>query len=203
MLGQNSIDFDFKILIVRVLYLLFWYETGYYYKLKVEKYDLCSNTIYFSCCLIFQFILLGITRGNSVSIVYNANYPFHPIITFLFAANGIAFWLRVSKILTPILNNNKAILYLGNHTFSVMMHHGFFLKIYNGLFFLLYKYTNYCINFDPEKYRSSIWYMYVPYGKQAFTNINVLVGVLCPCICVFFYEKYIKKKLQFKLLKGE
>ena len=47
LLAQSAITFDFKILLTRVLYLMFWYETGYYYKLKLEQYDKKSNAIYF------------------------------------------------------------------------------------------------------------------------------------------------------------
>jgi len=196
LLSQCELNFDFKILLIRVFYLLFWYEAGYYYKVKLEAYDIKKNTIYFTCCLMIQFLLLIITKGASSSGVYSASYPFNPIITILFAANGIAFWLRVSRILTPVLEKSKAILFLANHTFSVMMHHGFFLKIYNGLFFLLYKYTTFCSNFNPEKFRSSVWWMYWPFGKQVFTNIDVIVGVVGPCLMIYLYEKYIKPKLK-------
>jgi len=196
LLGKSSVIFDFKILLVRVLYLLFWYEAGYYYKVKLEAHDTKNNTTYFTCCLILQFALLTITQGTSNSGVYNANYPFNPAITLLFAANGIAFWLRVSRILTPVLEKSKAVLFLANHTFSVMMHHGFFLKIYNGLFFLLYKYTAFCSNFNPEKFRSSVWWMYWPFGKQVFTNIDVIIGVVGPCLMIYLYEKYLKPKLK-------
>ena len=193
--AKNPTSFDFKILLIRVLYLSFWYEVGYYYRVKLERYDKYSNLKYFSCILILQSILLLITKGESISIVYSATFPFNPVITMIYAFNGIAFWLRISKLLIPIMGKSETMLYLANHTFSVMMHHGFFLKIYNGLFFILYKYTTHCANFDSVKYRGSIWWMYLPYGKQVFTNIDAVIGIVCPCVCVVLYERYVRNRI--------
>lgn len=188
-IAQNDMIFDFKILLSRILYLSFWYEVGYYYKSFLEKYDTFSNVKYIIVCLIVQYILLFMHSGGSMSIVYAGIYPYGVFTTILYAANGIAFWLRISKILEPYLKENKYILYIGNHTFDIMMHHAFFIKLYNGLFWFISLNFHIFNNFDIEKYRTEIWYIFLPYNSNAFSFIDVLVGVIFPLICVYFYEK--------------
>lgn len=189
-LAQSDMIFDFKILLSRVLYLSFWYEVGYYYRNFLERYDKYSNKKYLCICLVLQLILLFTHKGESISIIYSAVYPFGALTTILYAANGIAFWLRISKILEPFLKTNKLVLYIGNHTFEIMMHHAFFIKIYNGLLGFLSLNFHIFNDFNLEKYRSEIWYIFLPYGKSLFSSIDVFIGIFFPIAFIYIYEKY-------------
>ena len=124
LLGKSNLIFDFKILLVRVLYSSLWFELGYFYNVYLERYDTISNHKYFIIILSVQALLLCITHGKNESIVYAGIFPFSVLTTILFAFNGIAFWLRISRLLTPILKESSGFMYLANHTFSVMMHQG-------------------------------------------------------------------------------
>ena len=188
LLGKSDIVFDFKVLLVRVLYSSLWFELGIFYNMCLEKYDTISNHRYFIILLSIQALLLCITHGKNESIVYAGIFPFSVFTTLLFAFNGIAFWLRISRLLTPILKESNSFMYLANHTFSVMMHQGFFIKMFNGVFYIIFLHSTRFQDFDPIKFQNEIWYIYLPHRLAIFNNLDVIVGIVMPLVLVYFLE---------------
>ncbi|WGE50680.1 acyltransferase [Actinobacillus equuli subsp. haemolyticus] len=169
-LGQSNQNFELKIQCSRVLYLSFWYAMGLYYKIFLEKYDVLSNKFYFSIILFLQFITLVSIKGSHATIVYAAKFNVSVFLTILLAFLGIAFWLRVSRILTPYLNNSKLVNYIADNTFDIMMHHALVLKLFIGLIFVLTSSLgiDFYQNFSLSLYKGGAWYSPLPWGKYFF-----------------------------------
>lgn len=120
----------FEITVTRVGYMLFWFEAGGFYRRYVEKLDTCNNLLYFSVVLTIQSILMLICREKGiVAGIWNSEFTNGPFLTLLAAGTGIAFYLRLSRMLVPSFQNSNLVTYISTHTFSIMMHQmfGFFL----------------------------------------------------------------------------
>ncbi len=99
----------------RTLFFLPFFHFGYLYRIKLEVKDKLDSLIYFGIIFVVQFALM---KGYG-KITFNAimnNYPSKIILPYLTSITGIMFWLRVSKLLTPVLAKSKYIRYLGENT---------------------------------------------------------------------------------------
>lgn len=193
---------DLAVLLTRDTYLLFWYFIGYFYKTTMEKKDTMSNSSYFSLVFIFQLILLycALITGNEPNNgVYMSIFTQSPLLTMCCAANGIALWLRIAKVLTPVLSQSRKILYLANHTFSVMMHHLFFAFATTFVIFKLSVLFDLKINFDTNIFMSNIFYRYIPFGHDGFRIIYVFIGIVGPLMCCYIFDRL--KSIYFQITK--
>lgn len=182
LLGMLGIELSFSLkrewlLLTRFLYFLPFFGLGLLYKDKLENKDTSSNMLYFSIILIIKFIIIYFS-GKAISyspanMVYFENFYLPYINGFL----GIAFWLRVSKILIPLLKNNKLVNIISKNTFAIMMHHmlGFFLLNCFWLFLSLnFKFIN---GFNVESFSSQMYYMYLPKKLNQFKILYVISGI--------------------------
>ena len=109
---------------------LFFYQLGYMYKVYLEKWDdKVVNIAYFVFLLLIRGILHYTIGWCSIAWYNLSDINDNFFIIALSAGIGILFWLRIAKILTPLIKENSYIIYLGKHTFSVMMHHLFVLFV--------------------------------------------------------------------------
>ncbi len=98
--------------IVRVAYLLFWYELGYLYR----KFFGCTKEFPWSCILfsfILQFVLVFLCGSHStIASVFDSRYNNNAILTILLALNGACFYIGLSRVLTPILGGIPVVKYI-------------------------------------------------------------------------------------------
>ena len=147
------------------------------YKVLLEKYDTISNTIYFCILFFISFVLIFIFGGVKTYVPsWCANFDnfYRPFIVGLL---GILFWLRISRILVPILKNNKIVNYISKNTFSIMTHHlmGFF--ILNTIWYFLSKIIKSIDSFNVDRFKSTIEFMYLPKSLVQFEILYVIFGI--------------------------
>ena len=181
---HKEILFLFKIQICRVLYLSFYYELGHFYRKLLEEKDNLDTNKYIFICLLLQCILLFINKGNEVSIIYNMKLPLSYLSTLLFAMNGIAFWLRISRCIMKLWKENFLLKRISNYSIDIMMHHAFILKLINGIFWIMSVKLGLFSEFSSLEYKSNIWYMYLPYGKIQFTYFYAFIGIIGTLIII-------------------
>ena len=117
-----------------------------------------------------------------------------PLVTSL---TGICFWLSISDIMIPILENNPIINYISSNTFTIMMHHILFFNIYNLILAVLTQFLIIYIPFDIMAFQSTAWYRFEPVSACRF--IYLIFGVGGPLICKFYVENStIYKKIYYK-----
>jgi len=156
------------------------FQMGRIYREKLERLDIVPTIIYIPLVIVMNLVLVKTHGGLAYSTVWVtgfANTVFTPFIT---AITGIAFWLRVSRIiadrLTSLSDENifkRFTEYFGSHTLDVCMHQ---LIVFMGI-------KQICLmlgmqGFDTEKYISDVYYTYAPEGMEAFKLIYVIAGVL-------------------------
>lgn len=116
-------------------------------------------------------------------------------LPFIVATVGIAFWLRISKIIEPLIKNKKLVKVISDNAFPIMVHQflGFF--IIKVVFAIISKFYVLSPIFNFKAFKSNIWYYYYPNNVQQWGLIYVIAGILFP-ICIAQIQKYIFKKIK-------
>lgn len=188
-IAKSDWESSWKIAITRTMYMLFWYYCGLFYKKYLEKYDNQMNPFASLTLNIAAACFLVTIFGNEVSIVYTSKFLGYPIVMILRSALGILFWLRISKMLTDCLKDCRPFIYIGNHTFSLMMHQGLAGIVLNGLIALSSRVICGENVLDMEKYKTAIWYGYAPSDIPQFRNFYVLFIPILILLFVKLFEK--------------
>ena len=188
-----GLAFDYKMLIVRTMFFMQFYHIGYFYKEKLEKCDNCNSLVYFSIIFIIQLIMITISKGNLYLDTAHNIYSSIVFLPLIVSLTGIFFWLRISKILEPILSGNKILKYIGNNTWTIMCHHQFALFLFN---FFLFKISDILklSSFSIERFKNDTWYTYSNGFSQTFMVSSIIIIAL-PLITKYIYDKYVKKQM--------
>ena len=166
----------------RVMYMLPCYQMGRLYRTRLEKKDTLPDGLYFGALLLIQLAVARFCLGTAVSVVWCNGFINGPVIPFLTAATGIAFWLRVSARLVPVLGESRLWRYLGRNTFAVMMHQLTAILVLKGVFAAANAFLGWCEDFDWEAFRADVYYVYLPGGFPQFRMVYVIAGIVLPLV---------------------
>lgn len=174
---------EWRILLCRSGYLLFYYLLGYYYKKYFEFFDEKINDIYSLIFNIGLSLLVIRAFGDNTLICYDMSFYGDCVLPYFMirAILGILFWVRISKIITPRLRDNKVMYYYSTHTFSLMMHQGIAGILINRIVIFLLNKENYL-----DEFRTNIWFNAFNKIQRAWMPILVSIVIL---VLVYLYEK--------------
>lgn len=169
----------FWLTLVRLLFLLPFYEAGILYRRELEAKDKLKSPVYFGIILLAAMAL--VLRGRPViyAVSHCRDFPGY-LSPYLSAFLGIAFWLRVSRILTPAVRDNSFIRYMGRNTYPIMMHHMMVLFGIRTVFALFAKYAGIFTGFDFEAYKTDFYYCYFPRGMVQLRVFYLLAALFLP-----------------------
>lgn len=183
----------------RILFLYPCFQMGQFYKKKLESRDTLGNAAYFAIVLGIQVLLHLCCNGLAYSSVWCTGFANGPVIPYVTAVSGIAFWLRVAKILSPLAGEGAAkiqsggerqkgteagafLLHLGRNTYAVMMHHVMAFMLVKMVLAGLAAHTGYLADFDFERFYWDIDYYYLIKGAEAFRMVYLAAGVAFPLL---------------------
>lgn len=161
----------------RLLFMFPGFQLGRLYKEKLEKMDTLSNTAYFILVMGIQILVTIFCGGLAFSAVWCTSFANGPIIPYVTIATGIAFWLRISKIIAQLPGIASKMVYIGRNTFSIMMHHTLGFMLVKGIFYLLHCYTPFCAEFDTTAFVSEINFIYLAGGSEASKWLYLAAGI--------------------------
>lgn len=164
----------------RILFLYPCFQMGQFYYQKLEKHDTLGNLPYFAIVIGVQVILQLTCNGLAYSSVWCTGFANGPVIPYVTAVSGIAFWLRIAKVLTPVLEKSRAVTYLGRNTYAVMMHHIMAFMLVKMVIAGVAANTGFCPDFDFEQFRTNIDYIYAVGGAEAFKMVYLAAGLILP-----------------------
>lgn len=167
----------------RILFLYPCFQMGQFYRRKLEKYDTLGNLPYFAVVIGVQVLLNVCCNGLAFSSVWCTAFANGPIIPYMTVVSGIAFWLRVSKVLAPVLGQNKGVVCLGRNTYAVMMHHIMVFMLIKMVLAGIAAGTGYLADFDFERFYMDIDYCYLVKGTEAFKMVYLAAGIMLPLLC--------------------
>lgn len=196
----------------RILLLYPCFQMGQFYKKKLERRDTLGNLPYFAIVIGVQVLLHLCCNGLAYSSVWCTGFANGPLIPYVTAVSGTAFWLRVAKMLVPICgggaqsdisalrsdaqNGSKAVragaerqnpagsflLYLGRNTYAVMMHHVMAFMLVKMVLAGIASHTGYLTDFDFVRFFADIDYYYLVKGSEAFQMVYLAAGVGLPLL---------------------
>lgn len=195
---NNGNNYGIWYLVTRICFLMPFYALGQIYK-EIERHDNVNNIVYFSIIIVIQAII----KQKCGNLVYNLNtlYFRHIYIVYVISSmTGILFWLRISTIIKKYIGNNNIINYIGNNTYSVMMHHVFSFFIINSFIGTLHKTIGIFNSFNTKAYKTTIWYEYNR-NNAALSLIYVICGVSFPLILRYVLIDKYKLLSKIKVIK--
>lgn len=166
----------------RILFLYPCFQMGQFYRRKLEKYDTLGNLPYFAIVIGAQVLLNVCCNGLAFSSVWCTAFANGPIIPYVTVVSGIAFWLRVSKVLVPVLGQNKGVVCLGRNTYAVMMHHIMVFMLIKMVLAGIAAGTGYLADFDFERFYIDIDYCYLVKGTETFKMVYLAAGIMLPLL---------------------
>lgn len=176
----------------RILFLYPCFQMGQFYKKKLEAKDTLANLPYFAIVTGVQVVLSLCCNGLAYSSVWCTGFANGPVIPYVTVVSGVAFWLRVAKILAPLFGKSGGgteaprnpaggfLLYLGRNTYAVMMHHIMAFMLVKMILAGIAAHTGYLADFDFVEFHGNIDYYYVVKGEEAFKMVYLAAGVALP-----------------------
>lgn len=200
--SEGNYSPGWQLVLDRVLYFLPFYGLGTLYKNKLEKKDKLNNASYFTIIFLFQLIVITVNNGLiSYTPSWCNDFTNNLISPFIIAVLGIAFWLRIAKIIEPIIKNSKTINLIADNTYAIMMHQfiGFFCV--KTLYALLSRFIPLFKDFNWNLYKTDIWYFYLPKNLSQWRIIYLIAGIFIPIIISVIIRKIFELINKIKILK--
>lgn len=190
----------------RILFLYPCFQMGQFYKKRLEARDKLGDLPYFAIVIGVQVILHLCCNGLAYSSVWCTGFANGPLIPYVTVVSGIAFWLRVARILTPLCEGGQSsisavqsdaerrsgqavqnpaggfLLYLGRSTYAVMMHHVMAFMLVKMVLAGIARHTGYLADFDFARFYADIDYFYLVKGSEAFQMVYLAAGVGLPLL---------------------
>lgn len=173
----------------RILFLYPCFQMGQFYKKNLEKQDTASHLPYFTAVLSVQVVLHILCNGLAFSSVWCTGFANGPLIPYVTIVTGIAFWLRIARILSSLAGTGKAVRWFGQHTYTVMMHHVMIFMLIKMLLAGIAAGTGLLGDFDLEQFYTNIDYVYLVNGAEHFKMVYLAAGVGVPLGLRYLVER--------------
>lgn len=166
----------------RILFLYPCFQMGQFYKEKLEARDTLGNLPYFVIVIGVQVLLHLCCNGLAYSSVWCTGFANGPVIPYVTVVSGVAFWLRVARIISPLCGREPGgfLLYLSRNTYAVMMHHVMAFMLVKIVLAGIAAHTGYLADFDFTRFYADIDYYYLVKGSEAFHVVYLAAGVAFP-----------------------
>lgn len=183
--GNNQ---GFMRLLTRVMFFLPCFQFGRFYLTHLEKKDTLNSIAYFAILFAVQLLILTFSKEIDYIPTKMSGFRNGVIIPYVTSVTGIAFWLRISKLLTPVVKNWSFVRLIGDNTYSIMLHQMMGYLSVKWLFYLLSCITPWFPDFNADSMRTSIWYYYLPNGLQQYGMLYLAGGIFLPIAFKKIYD---------------
>jgi len=164
----------------RILFMLPIYELGSFYRTYLEEKEKnLRNLIVIPVILAVQILLYLRSDGAmNFSAVWCTGFAGSPILPYLTTMTGTYLCLRISRILAKF-RIGKVIETVGEHSFSIMMHHVTVFFVINLIAILVVR-KDAEFSFDYSRFLEDINYVYLPWGLGIWKILYALCGIVIP-----------------------
>ena len=181
--------------LLRTLILLPGYAGGQLYRRCLEKHDHLPTLPYLAIILILR-ALLCVRYENLAYIISSCTYfVCGPFGVYSGALLCISFFLRIARLIAPLMEKSRLALYASRHTFDIMMHHfmGFFAL--NSFFLVLNALGVSAADFSVRSFRTVYNYNYSPYDRSEWNVLYLLAGLLLP-LAIAWVKSWMKDRIK-------
>ncbi len=185
------------LIIPRSAYFFAFYALGVYYRRVLEKYDRLPGLAYFGIIALIQLGMLFFFHRLPIYVIsWCDSFPEGPLLPFVTGTVGIAFWLRIAKILEPGIGKSRTMNAIADHSYSIMLHQFMGFMAVKTFYALLVKFTGHFADFDMAAYKSDIWYYYTPERLPYYSLIFYLAAGIALPVAMALIGKFIYKKIK-------
>ena len=173
---------EWRLPIIRMLYFVPFYGLGIFYKAVLEKYDKKIPGIYY-----FAFIFAA---KLEIALIYKKmpaytpswcnDFTEGPAMPIIIGILGIAFWLRIATIAEPVMGKNKNVNLIADNTYSIMMNQFLGFMLVKTVYAVFNKFTLWFADFDWIKYKTDIWWYYMPFNIEHTLILYTIAGIVLP-----------------------
>ncbi|MBR5419930.1 MAG: acyltransferase [Lachnospiraceae bacterium] len=164
---------------------LTYYAAGVYYRRVLERFDRLPNIPYFLIIMGIQMVMFFIFHRLPFYIPSKFDsFPEGPVIPYIVGFLGIAFWLRIARILEPGLGKDPWINTIADESYAIMLHQFLGFMGVKTVYALIAKFTSHFADFDFALYKSDIWYYYTPPRLPYYSMIFYLIAGLALPIAI-------------------
>lgn len=179
----------------RLLFMFPGLQMGKLYREKLEWHDRLEDGPYFLLVMGVQMLITIFCGGLAFSAVWVTSFANGPVIPYLTVITGIAFWLRIAKIISTIPYLSRKLVYIGRHTYAVMMHHMACFMLVKGFFYLMSLWTSFCEGYDTEMFFHEINFVYLIGGSEASKWIYLLAGIGIPLGVIRIHQMLVRRNV--------
>ena len=176
--------------VLRPLILLPGYALGALYRSRLEAVDNRLPTVPLLLTVAVLRALPCVRYENLAYLLSSCTYFLCDAFgVYAGAALAIAFWLRIARLLAPLMRKSRLAMAISRNTFAVMMHHymGFFAL--NCVFLALNMLGVGAADFSVRSFRTGVSYNYAPGGRPEWDVLYLLCGLLVPLAIAWIVEK--------------
>ena len=153
-----------EVVYLRSVYFLVFLQLGSLYRKYLEKKDVSPWWIYFLILFAIQFVIILYTENSPLYYSYVKMQFFgkRGLVALITAIIGIAFWLRVSRIISWIPKRSRFVMFMGDSTKYIMAFHlfGFFLlNCYFNTIYMIPEMEPYLGDFNQDLFMKETYYV--------------------------------------------
>jgi len=183
--------------LLRTLILLPGYAGGQLYRRCLERRDTLPTAPYLIAIVILRALLCVRYENLAYLLSKGTFFVCDPFGVYFGACLAIAFFLRIARLIAPLMERSRLALYASRHTFDIMMHHfmGFFAL--NSIFLVINALGIGAADFSVKSFRTVYDYNYAPYGRSEWNILYLLSGIffsLAVAWCTDQIKHLFKKK---------
>ena len=167
-------------LLTRTMLFLPCFQLGRLYNTRWEQRDTLDSVSYFSILFAVQLLILTLFDNLEYTPSSMAGFKNGVLLPYITSITGIAFWLRVSRLLTPVVKNCRLVRLIANNTYSIMIHQMLGFMCVKWLFYILGTVTALFPDFDGQTMLTIVWYYYLPKGLQQYGMVYLAGGIFVP-----------------------
>lgn len=179
-LACNGVLSNFYLVLVRALYFAPFYGMGIYYKRILEKYERKIPSFWYFCAIFTIKLIIVCVYGKMPAYTpsWCNDFTEGPIMPIIIGYLGIALWMRIATILEPVIGKSKGINLIADNTYSIMMNQFMGFMIVKTLYAVICKTGIAFADFDWYKYKTEIWWYYMPKGLVYTLIIYVVFSIV-------------------------
>ncbi len=179
-LSCQGYNLGWLLVLVRMLFFMPFYGFGIYYKNRLEQYDKKVPSRWFFTIVLMAELIIGYHYGRMLTYTpsWCNDFTEGPIMPIIIGVLCIALWFRVATILEPVLGRSKWINLIADNTYSIMMNQFIGFMVVKTIYALLNRANIAFYDFDWVKYKTDLWWYYVPRGFGNMLALYVISGIL-------------------------
>ena len=198
-LAANGYNIDLWLVLTRFTYFFPFFSLGIFYKKTLEKYEQkIPNSLFFITIFgVKLFIIMYYGKNITYTPSWCNDFTEGAAMPIIIGILGIALWMRISTILEPIFWKSRLVNLIANNTYSIMMNQflGFMIL---KTFFAILSSLSFLKNFDWQRYKTDIWYYYLPGSIEQTLTLYLISGILFPILLQYIINSF--KQMLLKLI---